>query len=846
MLVKVKGLAVGWGSAQFYNNRPYPTYSLESMPDTDFTCRDKILGGYYADSQAQCQMFHICVKVSGVGVQDFRFLCPNGTAFDQDHQICAEWDDVDCDATTLYYASDNFDLYRLGSGYESKAVKYGEDEETFSLQRAETGDARLSREHQAQRVNQQKDFSNRKFNSGGSDRDIFKTSSSSNFFNNRNGGKELDEDEDDGNVNANQNRDNVQKRKLIRKQNRRPQEQDFQKAQTQRPQQQQDYQKSQTQRPQQQQDYQKAQTQRPQQQQDYQKTQTQRPQQQQDYQKAQTQRPQQQQDYQKAQTQRPQQQQDFQKTQTQRPQQQENYPKQQDYQKTQTQRPQQQENYPKQQQQDFQKTQTQRPQQQENYSRQQQRQQQQDFQKSQTQKPQPQENYPKQQQRQQQTRPQVQQQQQQRNQRPQQNFDSQTSRPSRPTGFANNFAGSSYIPTTSRPTSTTNNINAEQYTTAINNFRARNSQRRPNPNRQQYNDADNFRQTPQQNPSTSFAASTPAPFRQTQQYNRNPTTSAPKTAETENYPPSFNKQSFSTTQQKPSPFKVQPQSAKQSFPTTPVAQNSSPDTHYDIPKVKPSKQTENYPKDIQGPTTFAPKTNSFAYTQSTQFNKQQDFSKINTKQTTPQAQSTQFTNNNNQFNTPAAPGHNRPFANQFNSQKQTTQYTQQSSTPKSTTHTQYTPTVPKVSSTTPISRSNRFDETQYDDGSYSSKYDNDENNSNKEDEFLKTAHSQNIASSRNEYIKNAQKTTVATTTQKPFYSESPRPFSTNANTPRVTEYPKTTKTAPKPIEKKPEIKEQKPKSEKNVSYDYAYYDSNVGGGEHEYDIDTDFKKTTTK
>lgn len=49
-------------------------------------------------------------------VQDFRFLCPNGTAFDQDHQICAEWEDVDCDATTLYYSSDNFDLYRLGSG----------------------------------------------------------------------------------------------------------------------------------------------------------------------------------------------------------------------------------------------------------------------------------------------------------------------------------------------------------------------------------------------------------------------------------------------------------------------------------------------------------------------------------------------------------------------------------------------------------------------------------------------------------------------------------------------------------------------------------------------------------
>lgn len=46
----------------------YPSYSLQNMPKTDFTCRGKILGGYYADADTQCQMFHICVKVAGVGV----------------------------------------------------------------------------------------------------------------------------------------------------------------------------------------------------------------------------------------------------------------------------------------------------------------------------------------------------------------------------------------------------------------------------------------------------------------------------------------------------------------------------------------------------------------------------------------------------------------------------------------------------------------------------------------------------------------------------------------------------------------------------------------------------------
>lgn len=56
------------------------------------------------------------LTVFKIQVQDFRFLCPNGTAFDQDHQICADWEDVDCDPSTLYYSSDNFDLYRVGSG----------------------------------------------------------------------------------------------------------------------------------------------------------------------------------------------------------------------------------------------------------------------------------------------------------------------------------------------------------------------------------------------------------------------------------------------------------------------------------------------------------------------------------------------------------------------------------------------------------------------------------------------------------------------------------------------------------------------------------------------------------
>lgn len=61
---------IGWigvTSAQSGPRRP-PNYSQGNMPVTSFSCRDKILGGYYADPETDCQMFHVCVKVPGQGV----------------------------------------------------------------------------------------------------------------------------------------------------------------------------------------------------------------------------------------------------------------------------------------------------------------------------------------------------------------------------------------------------------------------------------------------------------------------------------------------------------------------------------------------------------------------------------------------------------------------------------------------------------------------------------------------------------------------------------------------------------------------------------------------------------
>ncbi|CAH0746922.1 unnamed protein product [Bemisia tabaci] len=48
------------------SQRKPPNYSLDAMPVTDFDCQDKIVGGYYADPQTECQMFHVCTDISGV------------------------------------------------------------------------------------------------------------------------------------------------------------------------------------------------------------------------------------------------------------------------------------------------------------------------------------------------------------------------------------------------------------------------------------------------------------------------------------------------------------------------------------------------------------------------------------------------------------------------------------------------------------------------------------------------------------------------------------------------------------------------------------------------------------
>jgi len=75
----------------------YPV--LSSVPETSFSCRDQQIGGYYADVEARCQVFHVC--------HDYRkssFLCPNGTLFDQQNFVCNWYFNVNCANSARYFS----------------------------------------------------------------------------------------------------------------------------------------------------------------------------------------------------------------------------------------------------------------------------------------------------------------------------------------------------------------------------------------------------------------------------------------------------------------------------------------------------------------------------------------------------------------------------------------------------------------------------------------------------------------------------------------------------------------------------------------------------------------------
>lgn len=76
----------------------YPIYS--APPKTSFDCMSQSCpGGYYADLETQCQVFHICQNDGRFDT----FLCPNGTIFSQQHFVCVWWWQVDCQQSKNFY-----------------------------------------------------------------------------------------------------------------------------------------------------------------------------------------------------------------------------------------------------------------------------------------------------------------------------------------------------------------------------------------------------------------------------------------------------------------------------------------------------------------------------------------------------------------------------------------------------------------------------------------------------------------------------------------------------------------------------------------------------------------------
>ncbi|XP_076683867.1 uncharacterized protein LOC143376949 isoform X2 [Andrena cerasifolii] len=87
---------------------------FDNLPETNFSCQGKVIGGYYADVQTGCQMFHVCTigqkDLVSDEIMDIKFLCLNGTVFDQETRVCERVDEVDCSKSERFYNL-NLELY---------------------------------------------------------------------------------------------------------------------------------------------------------------------------------------------------------------------------------------------------------------------------------------------------------------------------------------------------------------------------------------------------------------------------------------------------------------------------------------------------------------------------------------------------------------------------------------------------------------------------------------------------------------------------------------------------------------------------------------------------------------
>ncbi|KAG8200116.1 hypothetical protein JTE90_018906 [Oedothorax gibbosus] len=79
-----------------------------SAPPLNFSCDDKVAGGYYADTDTGCHIFHLCAPSNLQSLTDHPFCCHPELVFDQRFLVCDRPENVDCPASHRYF-SDQFD-----------------------------------------------------------------------------------------------------------------------------------------------------------------------------------------------------------------------------------------------------------------------------------------------------------------------------------------------------------------------------------------------------------------------------------------------------------------------------------------------------------------------------------------------------------------------------------------------------------------------------------------------------------------------------------------------------------------------------------------------------------------
>lgn len=96
----------------------YPIFS--EIPRTSFDCKTQSFPGYYADVEAQCQVFHVCALN-----RTYDFLCPNGTIFSQESLVCVWWNQFDCQTAPNLYGNNAYIYDYSKTGQQSNSGNNG-------------------------------------------------------------------------------------------------------------------------------------------------------------------------------------------------------------------------------------------------------------------------------------------------------------------------------------------------------------------------------------------------------------------------------------------------------------------------------------------------------------------------------------------------------------------------------------------------------------------------------------------------------------------------------------------------------------------------------------------------